>query len=65
MIASRRCTELNDILTHFPDVAMIRITYEAADCRLTLEFTGAPRKAQNQPRTIQVVKGMPSAHPVK
>ena len=46
MIASSSRTELNTILTHFPDVAMSPITYEAAYCRLTSKVTGAPLAAR-------------------
>jgi hypothetical protein len=35
MIASSMRTELNGILAHFPDVAMVRIAYKSAHCRLT------------------------------
>ncbi len=36
-IASSSRTELNRDLTHFPDAAMIRITFEAAYCGLTVK----------------------------
>ena len=41
MIASSWPTELDRILTHFSDVATIRITYEVVYCCLTLRFRRA------------------------
>ncbi len=45
MIASSWRTKLSRILTHFPDVAMIRIAYETAYCHLTQSSPGAAQES--------------------